>query len=271
MIDRLTLDEGGDAVEEVDAPVEYPEEERLRLEDGTLLPPELTELRALLELTAASSASSAVPAPEADADPEHAAQLAAIATAKADMLRDCLLEFDEGMLLLHDKLLDHEQLVKRLDALRRSKAAVPAGKLAFDEAVDFEDDEEDQDELVGLSDLLAADAPGGAGAASSVEDRGCRGGGTSQVSAAEAESSEQEDEETLDQRVSTSRQQIKAWLRALEQGKQEQNKQLQPGGKLKAPKGALPPVRPPPKARENTTYSMRLRQRTATWSARELQ
>ena len=29
-----------------------------------------------------------------------------------------LLDFDEGMLLLHDKLLDHERLVKRLDAPR---------------------------------------------------------------------------------------------------------------------------------------------------------
>ena len=50
-VDRLTLDEGH--VEEVhgeDDAVEMPEDELLRLDDGTPLPVELAELRSLLEL-----------------------------------------------------------------------------------------------------------------------------------------------------------------------------------------------------------------------------
>ena len=102
---------------------------------------------------------------------------------------------------------------------------------------------------------------------------------------AEAELGE-EDEETLDQKVVASRQQIKTWLRALEEGKQ---KALPPshalagvaagvdrpaglkglsGGAAAASGGAaLPPVRPPPKKESSAT---RLRLRTSEWSQKTL-
>ena len=60
---------------------------------------------------------------QSDDDPEAAARLDRRGP-KADMLRDCLLDFDEGLLLLHDKLLDHESLVKRLNAVRKRKTAI---------------------------------------------------------------------------------------------------------------------------------------------------
>ena len=184
MVDRLTLDEDGTEHELQSALAEFPEEELLRLDDGTPLPAALTELRSLLQLHAAAT-SEPVVEPDDD-DPQAAARLAELAATKADMLRDCLLDFDEGMLLLHDKLLDHEQLVKRLTAVRKRNVAVPAGKFAYDEAVSFDDDDDgapgaatsssassgrqaakggdsDDDDLFDLSDLLRAEGPGGAG------------------------------------------------------------------------------------------------------------
>ena len=192
MVDRLTLDDEGAAHEEFSL-ADFPEEELLRLDDGTPLPAALTELRSLLNLHAAAAAE---PVVQSDDDPEAAARLAAIAASKADMLRDCLLDFDEGLLLLHDKLLDHESLVKRLNAVRKRKTAIPAGRFAYDEAVSFDDEDGDEnsggangqpaptasssaeprsaaisaaaaddsdDDLLDLSDFLRATGPGGAG------------------------------------------------------------------------------------------------------------
>ena len=204
MLDRLTLNEDGSDHEEAGVLTEIPEEEMLRLDDGTPLPAELSELRALLQLHSATAAEAQ---PNADADdPEQAAQLAALASAKADMLRDCLLEFDEGMLLMHDKLLDHEALVKRLHEVRKTKTVKLAGRVDYDEAIDVGDDDDDD---LSLADLLAVDLPGGAGGRSS--DNG-------------AAADDREDEELLDQRVSASRQQIKSWVRALEEGKKEKRR-----------------------------------------------
>ena len=255
-----------------------PEEELLRLDDGTRLPAELSELRTLLQMHAAAAAE-AQPTADSD-DPEHASQLAAIACAKADMLRDCLLGFDEGMLLMHDKLLDHERMVKRLEAMRRVNAQ-PGRKHAYDEAVAVADDDDEID----LSDLLAVDAPGGAGGTPD-DDRTTRDGSSRSAeqaaSSADVDAEEEVDEELLDQRVAASRHQIKAWVRALEQGKQEDKRRVQrqqgdlraasglvaegvvPGAKkLQGPKAPLAPVRPPPRARESS-YSLRLRARART-------
>ena len=347
MVDRLTLDEDG-TEHELSTLAEFPEEELLRLDDGTPLPAALTELRSLLQLHAAATSGPVIaPADDGDDDPQAAARLAELAATKADMLRDCLLDFDEGMLLLHDKLLDHEQLVKRLNAVRKRNVAVPAGKFAYDEAICFDDEEEDDvpsassassrpggagqqaakgggrggddsdDDFLDLSDLLRAEGPGGAG---QRKQPGGGGGGKAQKAAAggdgggggagdgvggggdgavataaaeaeaDAEAGGEEDEETLDQKVAASRQQIKTWLRALEEGKQ---KALPPSHALagvaagSGPRGlrglsaagglsggggsgggaALPPVRPPPKKESSAA---RLRMRTSEWSQKTL-
>lgn len=263
-MDRLRIDEHGASTEEIDTPAEIPDEELLRLDDGTPLPPELSELRALLELHTSFASEEASSADTSD-DPEHAAQLAAIASAKINMLRDSLLAFDEGLLLLHDKLLDHERLVRQLAAVRQqSKAAMPAGKVAFDEAIEL-NDAAAEDDAIGLNDLLAAEAPGGAGAGDCAP-QSSHSAPNSSGGASGAADDEEEDEETLEQRVTTSRQQIKAWVRALQEGKQHQCH----SGAASGSRPPLPPVRPPVKARGGASYSMRLRERTATWAAREL-
>ena len=311
-IDRLTLDESTSNYTESSMLAGIPDEELLCLDDGTPLPAELTELRSLLQLHSAFAGDDAPPEPEpSDDDPDAASRLAEIASAKADMLRDCLLDFDEGMLLLHDKLLDHERLVKRLDALRRRQRAVPAGRLAYDEAVAFDADDDDDDDEIDLSDLLAADLPGGArssGAKKAAAKSSSSGSGGAAAAAEDDDEPhvEEEDEETLDQRVSTSRQQIKAWVRALEEGKQPPNKantsKPPPDSPTQAPsppqgarppqqptrmpllskaagigggappsiagRAALPPVKPPPPKARETSYSMRLRANTATWRDR---
>ena len=62
-----------------------------------------------------------------------------------------------------------------------------------------------------------------------------------------------DDEESLDQNVAESRQQIKMWLRALENGDRE----------------PLPPVLPPIRGPMPTSnYSMKLRGSTASWQRR---
>ena len=217
---------------------------------------------------------------------------------------------------MHDKLLDHETLVKRLAAARKRNVAVPAGKFAYDEAISFDDDDEqqqqqqpqagggddDDDDVFDLSDLLKADAPGGAGQRSGGGTGGGaskgKGGGAAVASgAAEGEASgaglgveeeevvpEEEDEEALDQKVIASRQQIKTWLRALEEGQAQTSHVLAGvgGGRSgigigggRGPKGpaaaiaALPPVRPPPKAKQSS-FSARLRSSTTQWSQKTL-
>ena len=111
------------------------------------------------------------------------------------------------------------------------------------------------------------------------------------MAAAEAEAGAdgevgEEDEETLDQKVVASRQQIKTWLRALEEGKQkalppshalagvaggpDRSRILKglPGGAAAVDGGAaLPPVRPPPKKESSAA---RLRLRTSEWSQKTL-
>ena len=101
-VDRLTLDGGTDVeVQGELGDLELPEEELLRLDDGTVLPAELAELRALLHVLHGNAGESAGPsfgADDSDED-ERALQLKALAAAKADALRDCLCGFDEGLLL----------------------------------------------------------------------------------------------------------------------------------------------------------------------------
>lgn len=265
VVDRLTLDGGAD-IESHEEEIEgLPEEELLRLDDGTVLPVELAELRTLLQLHQAQHSSS----DETD-DP----RLAAIAEAKAEAMRDLLLGFEENILLLHDKLLDHEVQCRRLDAVRRRrKAALPVARRRggvgdhFDEACAIDDDDRDEEGALGLDDLLTLDGPGGTGV-------GGKGRGDLE---AVGEVEGEEDEERLDQRVAASRQQIKLLLRAYTQGKTEHaapkahtglntssaaNRQ---GSAMVV--GALPPVRPPPRAKQ-PSYSTRLRSQTATWSAK---
>ena len=352
-VDRLVLnDDASSRSHEELGGLAVAEEELLRLDDGTLLPAELTELRSLLQLHAAARTEN----DEAQAalsgltdDPEHAAQLAQLAAAKAEMLRDCLLAFDEGMLLLHDKLLDHEALCKRLAAVRRRKASQPTGRLDFDEAVTFDDGDDggdgeggggggggdaggsdDDDDALDLSDLLKLDAPGGAGprrpqstrpvgSASGIASTtpldgsaalpptadATAGAATAAATTAAAttvpEEEGGEDEEALDQKVAASRQQLKTWVRALEQGKLP-GRQAPPqpsvhssagdvmrpqplhsgaprpaddllASRLEVPPsagpGELPPVKPPVRARLGGSYSMRLRNDAAAWRARE--
>jgi len=277
-VDRLTLD-GAEPVEVQDeeADVEMPEEELLRLDDGTRLPAELAELRTLLELHSTSSVFDGD-----DVDDASRNQMAALQVAKAEALRDCLLGFDEGILLLHDKLLDHEALCKRLDMLRKCKRAAPVGKFRYDEEVVFDDDAANavghsEDSALDLSDLLSIDTPGGV-----VSDG--RGGAAVKATTDSAEDDADDQEEALDQRVAASRQQIKAWLRALEEGKHEKAPtgrvaaaiegraaaaaEGRPGGPIiaRAPT-ELAPVVPPPRARQSS-FSHRLRAQTMQWNAR---
>ena len=90
------LGDDGNENEESGMLADFPEEELLRLDDGTPLPAQLTELRSLLQLHALA-ASTEIVAP--DDDPDAAERLAELAATKAEMLRDCLLDFDEGLLL----------------------------------------------------------------------------------------------------------------------------------------------------------------------------
>ena len=71
-------------------------------------------------------------------------RLHALQTMKADYVTDCLMAFDESILFLHDKVLDHERLVKRLADMQKRKAVLPRGKSSrFDEAIELSDEEED--------------------------------------------------------------------------------------------------------------------------------
>jgi len=275
-VDRLTLDESGasETLNELDH--ELPEEELLRLDDGTILPHALAELRALLQLHQASSSEPVLFDEAASTDnPECTARLAALAEAKAEALQDLLLGFDEGILLLHDKLLDHEALCRRLDLLRRQQRATPARPAAaYDEACCFDDDDDDDESALELGDLLKLDGPAGV-------DSGSGGNGSGLTLESGAADGGEEDEEALDQRVAASRQQIKTWLRALEQGKREpaarmgmaasgladRHAGMSPPAATAMTAAALPPVRPPPRARQSS-YSVRLRSTTHQWGAK---
>ena len=124
MVDRLTLDDEGAAHEEFSL-ADFPEEELLRLDDGTPLPAALTELRSLLNLHAAAAAE---PVVQSDDDPEAAARLAAIAASKADMLRDCLLDFDEGLLLITAGIKETVRLLPPL-CITKDEVAMALDKL----------------------------------------------------------------------------------------------------------------------------------------------
>lgn len=257
-----------------DAP-DMPDEELLRLDDGTCLPAELAELRSLLELTFMTCGDSV----QAEADDETSSELLSLSASKSEVLRDCLLSFDESVLLLHDKVLDHEALCKRLDAVRRHKRAAPVGRYRFDEEVTLHADDGGEVDDAGdsggdgafdLGNLLAASQPGGAAASKAR----CAAGGEDDA----AIDDDDENEEALDQRVAASRRQIKDWLRALEEGKRENAPKGRTkldaargvgdgGGVVRAPTAALPPVVPPPRARPSG-FSNRLRLQAAHWNVR---
>ena len=72
-----------------------------------------------------------------------------------------------------------------------------------------------------------------------------------------------DDEEALDQRVAASRRQIKAWIVALEEGKQAPPPTQESSSQGKG----LRPVVPPPKARQSS-YSSRLRSTTSHYATK---
>ena len=114
--------------------------------------------------------------------------------------------------------------------------------------------------------MLSMDAPAGA---TEAPGRSRLGGNDEHVAAEPADIAD-DNEEALDQRVASSRQQIKAWVRALEEGKRERAPQ---GSALGGVRGlncvgsiaVLPPVVPPPRARQSS-YSQRLRLNAARYS-----
>ncbi len=254
------------------------EEERLRLDDGTVLPRALSELRSLFQMHSSLVA-------EAAADPDTSRELADLREAKLQTVRECLMEFDDAMLFIHDKLLDHEADCRRLAVARKRNSAKPAGRCRYDEAISFDDGadgaasaagagaaESDSDDDMDLEALLKADAP-----SDWVRPSSGHAGGRSGVARAAASSSGGgaaaggdgwddgggevgDEEETLDQRVAASRAQIKELLRALEEGKR-------PGPDAGSSDGGLlPPVAAP--SRRHEGFSSRLRARTREWSSK---
>ena len=79
-------------------------EEVLRLDDGTLLPSVLAEFRTMWQLARDAADEAAQPAISAD--------LAALRRHKAAELQECLRSFDDAVVFLHDRLLDHEALCR---------------------------------------------------------------------------------------------------------------------------------------------------------------
>lgn len=244
-----------------------PAEELLRLDDGTPLPAELAELRALLQLQASLATSAQreeEEEEEADTPPggsteeelRRMARLRALSDVKAEYVGECLLAFDDGLLFLHDRLLDHERLCRQLDAVRRRSAALPAGRCRFDESVTIDDDDDDGKQRVvgGMDDIkselaaLLEDEEAGAWCKADV----ALDAATEAADAADAaDSGGGDEEEVLDQKVAESRQQIKMWIRARKSGDREPVPPV------------LPPVRGgPPK------YSQRLRGEAASWQRR---
>ena len=237
-----------------------PTEELLRLDDGTVLPAELAELRSLLQLQATLLA----PVPDDDLlldDEEPSedelrskAKLHALHTVKAEYVTDCLMAFDECLLFLHDKVLDHERLVKQLADLRKQKMVRPSGRCRFDESVCVSDDEDEdagrsaiahaQPDVNDLRALLAEDADEPGAFCDAKES------GPSSARRATEGTDLTDDEELLDQKVVESRQQIKNWVRALEEGSRDQ---------------ALPAILG---AKQVSKFSQRLRGNTAAWQQR---
>merc|ERR1712087_550549 len=83
-----------------------PDEELLRLDDGPPLPSELTEFRTLLQMQTALIAEAA-----ADKEP-GGSPISAFRMKKMEQIRDCLDEFDDSVIFLHDRLLDHERMCR---------------------------------------------------------------------------------------------------------------------------------------------------------------
>ena len=78
-------------------------DELLRLDDGTPLPPELSEIRSLMLLKSElEGAPAAEPSAEENSSP-GAARLAALQAQKAAHVADCLLAFDDASLFLHER------------------------------------------------------------------------------------------------------------------------------------------------------------------------
>ena len=169
---------GGDGDD--DEELALPTEELLRLDDGTLLPEELTELRTLLQLQA-SFVGRGGEAEEAESDEDLAdpaararcERLAALREQQRQHLNDCLLAFDDSVLFLHAQLLEHEKLGRRVRALQRRKQAVPAGRFRYDEGVECGSDESDGSAAADDWRDWLTEAPPGAAAAR----RGGSGGG----------------------------------------------------------------------------------------------
>ena len=177
-----------------------PPEEQLRLDDGTPLPAELAELRSLLTIQAGLAREVA----EGGAEGGDSS-LAALRAGQSAQLRECLLDYDDSVLFLHDLVIDHDRLCKRLAALRRRRTVVPAGRSQFDESFDAD----------GVPDDTPSDWRDWLGDEPWLELRGGAANGHAAGPApAPAEEEEEEDEEALDQRVCASRNHIKQLLRA---------------------------------------------------------
>lgn len=197
--------------------LDLPAEELLRLDDGTPLPPELTELRALLQLQASfvqsrneENEEDALEHGEEPPAPGRSERLAALREQQRQHLNECLLEFDDSLLFLHSLLLEHEKLERRVRALRRRKQALPAGRCRYDEGIECgsgSDDGEGDDWRDWLTEAPRGGGAGGRDGRATV-DVGGGGGGDGDAD---------DDEESLDQRLAASRQQIKACLRTLGQ------------------------------------------------------
>ena len=211
----------GSALPSLDDELELPSEELLRLDDGTLLPPELAELRALLQLQASfvqsrneENEEDALEHGEEPPVPGRSERLAALREQQRQHLNECLLEFDDSLLFLHSLLLEHEKLERRVRALRRRKQALPAGRCRYDEGIECgsgSDDGEGDDWRDWLTEApRGGGGGGGGGGSSSGGGRSAAGGG-----GGDGDGDADDDEESLDQRLAASRQQIKACLRSL--------------------------------------------------------
>ena len=171
-----------DGVDGDDDELALPTEELLRLDDGTLLPEELTELRTLLQLQASfvgrGGETEEAESDEDLADPAARARgerLAALREQQRQHLNDCLLAFDDSVLFLHAQLLEHEKLGRRVRALQRRKQAVPAGRFRYDEGIECGSDESDGGATADDWRDWLSEAPPGAAAA--LRRGGGSGGG----------------------------------------------------------------------------------------------